>query len=280
MTVSSIPLTNANLLNKFDAGYICFIDESGDEGFKFGSGSSEWFIVSGLVIQKNKLLALENALSDIKQKLNWAVEKHLHWNKLHHIEKNLVCNDLLKLPIKSVSVAVHKPSIVEFEKFSERYRLYYYTCRYLLERVSWIARDTHRIRQENNHKLLTIFSNRAGMSYKELRDYLDLLEKTSTFKDIRIAWDFLDKELVKVYRPNQFAGLQFADAIAGATYNALETINQKATKPNYLANIKPKLYCHQGQYLGYGLKIAPEKKVVEIENNINSYNWFKEYFKR
>jgi hypothetical protein len=279
--VQKISLTNTNLLNKFEAGYVCFIDESGDEGFKFGKGSSEWFIISGLVIRKKELIVLETVLADIKQKLHWAEEKHLHWNKLHHLERNLLCENILTLPFQSVSVAIHKPSIIEPENFSERYGLYYYTCRHLLEHLSWLVKDMQRIQPEENHKLLTIFSNRAGMSYDELRNYLNILQTKTNLEYIRIDWNFLDKNLVKAYRPNQLAGLQFADAVAGATYNALETINQKEQKKDYLLNIKPKLYAHKGAYWGYGLKILPKEKLAQIETTAKkNYVWLKENFKK
>jgi hypothetical protein len=39
------------------ATFVVYIDESGDEGFAFSEGSSEWFILSGVVTRKAKDLA-------------------------------------------------------------------------------------------------------------------------------------------------------------------------------------------------------------------------------
>ena len=64
-----------------------------------------------------------------------------------------------------MSVLIHKPSVKEPEKFRERYRLYFYAVRYLLERASWIRRD-HRSRGDvGNGSGEIVFSNRSGMSY-------------------------------------------------------------------------------------------------------------------
>ena len=36
------------------AMFVVYIDESGDEGFSFERGSSEWFIVSAIITRKAK----------------------------------------------------------------------------------------------------------------------------------------------------------------------------------------------------------------------------------
>ncbi|MCX6841973.1 MAG: DUF3800 domain-containing protein [candidate division WOR-3 bacterium] len=32
--------------------FVAYIDEAGDEGFKFGAGSSEWFVISAAVFRR------------------------------------------------------------------------------------------------------------------------------------------------------------------------------------------------------------------------------------
>jgi hypothetical protein len=34
------------------ASFVAYIDESGDEGFKFAKGSSEWFVLSAAITRK------------------------------------------------------------------------------------------------------------------------------------------------------------------------------------------------------------------------------------
>src|SRR3546814_6025402 len=70
------------------------------------------------------------------------------------------------------SVLVHKPSLNEPETFqAEKFRLYFYLTRYLLERVSWLCRD-HRRANEGDGTAEVIFSNRSYMSYDAMRPYL------------------------------------------------------------------------------------------------------------
>ena len=79
-------------------------------------------------------------------------------------------------PERTISVLIHKPSIKEPEKFqSEKFPLYRYATRYLLERVSWFCRD-QRIEGEGDCRADLIFSNRSIMSYEDLRSYLRLLK--------------------------------------------------------------------------------------------------------
>jgi hypothetical protein len=261
-------------LDKYSSEYYCFIDESGDEGFKFGKGSSEWFVVSAFIVRaEHYLLAVEN-LDRIKKELSWDSKRPLHWKKLHHIEKKYFFENTDDLKISLVTVAIHKPSLIEKEVFSSRYRLYFYACRYLLERVSWLARDGKKL---TNGKVLFIFSNRGGMSYEELRGYFNTLKQQSKADDVRIEWSFIDDDLIKTFPPARLSGLQYADAVAGAAFNALEGLLQKETKFEYLILSKSKMYRHKGTVWGYGLKIVPKEKQLHYENeSIN--HWLKANF--
>lgn len=79
-------------------------------------------------------------------------------------------------PLRHVHVLVHKPSIADPEVFQqEAFSLYRYTIRLLLERVSWLCRDTVRA-NEGDGKAELILSNRSAMSYDDLRQYLVRLQ--------------------------------------------------------------------------------------------------------
>lgn len=66
---------------------------------------------------------------------------------------------------------IHKPAISEPEKFAiGRHQLYRYASRLLLERVSWLCRD-HRKAGAGDGFADIAFSNRAQISYDELRGY-------------------------------------------------------------------------------------------------------------
>jgi hypothetical protein len=257
-------------------GYVGYIDESGDEGFRFGQGSSDWFILSAVVCRQVNEPLLENAIAEIKRELGWPAGKHLHWKKLRHLEKKFYAEKLAALKIISVNIAVHKQRLIEREKFQERYRLYYYTARYLLERVTWLIRDVEKVKTEGDGKVRLWFSNRAGMGYKELREYLDKLRKQSdSGQDVRIVWPHLNVGDVKAIAPGKLPGLQIADAVAGMFYNAFEASKTKGRQPDYAKLFASKLYRHKGDVWGYGIKVVPREANVVIDSQPD-LNWCKD----
>jgi hypothetical protein len=263
--------------NPFTAskGYICYIDESGDEGFKFGEGSSDWFVLAAVVCRRRDDGSLSALVDEIKKEIAWPPAKQLHWKKLHHMEKKFYAARLLELNLRFVCVAVYKPQLIERENFQVRYRLYYYTTRYLLERVTWLIRQAQKHQAEGDGKVGMAFSNRAGMSYKELRGYLDKLKKKSeTGQDVRIEWDHLGIADVKAVPPGRLPGLQIADAVAGIFYNALETSKTKGQATEYAEIIIPKLFTYKGKNLGYGFKVLPREAVAVLQNK-PELEWYK-----
>jgi hypothetical protein len=163
------------------------------------------------------------------------------------------------LQARLLAVCIHKPSLLEPETFRDRYRLYFYAVRYLLERISWLARDRHNpTRQGGDGTVELLFSNRQGMSYEEMRDYLRLLAKyQDAGQDIRIDFGHVPITKLKTQTPGRSMGLQLADATAGAFFNALERDRFGNTESRYVQILSPTLYRHEGTLHGYGFKIVP-----------------------
>src|SRR3546814_15951877 len=74
----------------------------------------------------------------------------LHFRELKHEQKIPYVRAIAAAPLRTVSVLVHKPSLNEPETFqAEKFRLYFYLTRYLLERVSWLCRDHRRANERS-----------------------------------------------------------------------------------------------------------------------------------
>ena len=120
--------------------FVVYIDESGDEGFVFnadGSGSSRWFVLSAAVIRKANDLQMVSCLKETRCVLGKSPKTPLHFVDLKHDQRVPYIRRVGELPIRTVSVLIHKPLIVEPEKFQNtKYLLYRYATRMLLERVS------------------------------------------------------------------------------------------------------------------------------------------------
>ena len=181
----------------------------------------------------------------------------LHFVKLNHAQRIPWLREIGQTPLRTVSVLVHKPTINESEKFqSQKHLLYRYASRMLLERVSWLCRD-HRKEGEGGGLAEVIFSNRAQMSYDELRGYVRKLKADSDPMAVTIDWSVIDPDLIRPVEHSQLAGLQVADAVASSLFAAANPNNYGDTEDRYARLIFPTLYRHKGVALGYGLKFWP-----------------------
>lgn len=258
--------------------YVVYVDESGDEGFSFERGSSEWFVLSGVITHAATDLETVKLVDVAKSLLKKPVKKPLHFRKLKHEQRLPFVGLIADAKLKVVNIMVHKKSIREPEMFRERYRLYYYSVRYLLERVSWYCRDHKDPDGYGDGSANIVFSNRGGMSYCELRDYLSLLKRTSVVRDVRIDWDVLNPEQVQAFSPGKRMGLQIADAVATSSYYALKQSDYGYIEDRYIRMLKPIIYHHRGQYLGYGLKFWPGE-AMDVLRESAAHAWVCEYFK-
>lgn len=77
------------------ATFTVFVDESGDEGFKFGNGTSEWFVLSAVIVRSARELELVALTNGIKTRLNkLPLKKPLHFRRLKHEQKVLFADQI------------------------------------------------------------------------------------------------------------------------------------------------------------------------------------------
>lgn len=259
------------------ASFRAYIDESGDEGFRFrdearGQGSSDWFVLSAYVTRKIYDLETVKVLDEIRKEFDIPCKKNVHWKDLKHPQKVKYSQLIAVKRGRIISICVHKPSLLEPEKFQQRYRLYFYAVRYLMERLTWLARDYHNSEKYGGDGTIEIqFSNRQGMSYDELKDYLRLLRvRKDSGSDIRIESDRYSLNAITALAPGRSMGLQLADGAAGATFNALEQDRFGNTESRYIDILNPILYRNNGLVVGYGLKTVPREVRVNLaaQNNL------------
>jgi Protein of unknown function (DUF3800) len=102
--------------------FVVYVDESGDEGFSFGRGSSDWFVLSAVIIKKSIELETVKLVDRIRTQLQKPEKKPLHFRDLKHEQRLPYIGEIGKANLRTVSVITHKPSIKEPEKFHERFR--------------------------------------------------------------------------------------------------------------------------------------------------------------
>lgn len=254
------------------SSFTAYIDESGDEGFVFlpgEKGSSRWLVLSAVVFRKSKDLEAVRVMREVRTLLGKDPKKALHFREMKHEHRVPYVRALAMAPMRTVSVLIHKPSISEPEKFqTEAFRLYRYATRLLVERVSWLCRDTRKD-NEGDGSCELIFSNRSAMSYEDLRNYLlHLKDKPGT--DVRIDWNAIGPQQVRAVNHDELAGLQIADAVASSLFFAVNLTQYSEVEDRYFRMLRPTIYRHpKTGELGYGLKFWPgslEELVESMEH--------------
>ena len=256
--------------------YRVYVDESGDEGFVFkpdGSGSLRWLVLSALVVREENDLKLVEMLRNVRRLLNKQPKQQLHFSDLRHEQRVPYVKQIAELPVRTVTILIHKPGIRDPETFqTEKFRLYRYATRLLLERVSWLCRD-HRHVGDGSGRADLVFSNRSIMSYEDLKRYLGLLKGQCDPLSVKIDWDVIDPGNVRAVNHEQLAGLQVADAVASSFFYAVNVNRYGEVEDRYAKLLLPTAYRHKGTTLGYGVKLWPEE--VQILKSANPHiAWF------
>lgn len=216
-----------------------YIDEAGDLGI--GKGT-KWFVLSAVIVDICDELEIRNIISSIKQRLNI---HDIHFRNLRGFEqRTFVVNELAKGNFEYINVIIDtdklnfrcknpsdKPSIV----------IYNYACRFLIERVSWLLRDTNRTGK-------IILSSRGTNRDQELIDYIN---KLLNFNKNEIINKFSS---IQSKPANSWDLLQVADVCATSMFYRFEPNQFGFITPCYSFRLKGKLYQYNGQIDKYGIK--------------------------
>lgn len=260
------------------ATFVAYIDESGDEGFSFGRGSSEWFVLSSAITRKANDLETVKLVDIVRGRLGKPDKKPLHFRDLKHKHRLPFVDEIAKADLGIVSTLVHKPSLREPEEFQDRYRLYFYSARYLIERISWYCRDHWTNHDAGDGTAEIVFSNRSGVAYEELKDYLRRLEQRADRFDAGIDWSVIRPDQVTAYTAGKRMGLQIADAIASSFFYAVQPSRYGYTEDRYARMLEPVVYHKDGHHRGYGLQFWPGEVDVVLQSDAR-FEWLRSQYK-
>ncbi|WP_081269162.1 DUF3800 domain-containing protein [Variovorax paradoxus] len=240
------------------SSFVAYIDESGDEGFTFrdnGSGSSRWFVLTAVIFRKSGDATAVHALRKARQTLKWEAKKSFHFSEMRHEQRLVLLHEIAQLNTRTVSIISYKPDIPNPEHYqANKCLLYRYLTRLLLERVSWLCRDK-KIDGQGDGSVDLIFSDRASMSYVDLRNYIELLRKQSLLNtNIQIHWPAVVTEKIRAVAHNQMSGLQIADAVATSVFYGIRLSRLGISDPSYMVLLRELAYQHKKSRFGYGVK--------------------------
>lgn len=246
--------------------FVAYIDESGDEGWRFGSGSSEWFVLSAVVFLKETELQEVKLVDAVRAKMNAVRQpgsrflpekKPLHFRDLRHEQKRFFVGQIARANLWTLTVAVHKPSLADRHPYRLAPGLYFTCARSLVERIARFAEAS----SSGGCAVDLCFSNRATMDYESLKSHLALqAEWPSVFAP----------DAVTVYTPGQRMGLQIADAVASGYFLALEPNPYGDTEDAYVRALRPKAATVEEEVWGVGVTVIPEAAVERARGGLLS----------
>ena len=260
------------------ATFVVYVDESGDEGFSFGQGSSDWFVLSAAVTRKAQDVGTVKLVDIVHSRLKKPDKKPLHFRDLRHEQRLVFVDAISQAALMTATVLIHKPSLAQPEEFQERYRLYFSGVRYMLERVSWLCRDHRTAEDTGDGSAEIIFSNRSGMSYADLRHCLEGLKLQSQAGGASIEWAVINPEEITSFTAGKRMGLQIADAVASSFFYAVQPSQYGYVEGRYARMLKPVVYNRHGRYLDHGLKFHPSEAGAVWQSD-KRLEWLDDYSK-
>lgn len=264
-----------------------YIDESGDEGFTFRDppqkGSSDWFVLSAIITPFYMDHEVRTTALNIRQAIGLSSKATIHFADIPHERRVRVVEEIAGSNVTVTSVIVNKREIAQPQIFTgSPFRLYYYTARFLLERISWHCRDFAARRRLPSPEAKIIFEHRKRLSYEDLRQYLRILQAHSNISayhqmltdDVRIHWPAINIAKIEAAQKHNYSGLQLADVCASGIRWALEENQYGNTEHRYAKTLKPRVYAHNGRYASYGMKCFPCPPDAQAPNG----HWLRKHY--
>ncbi|MFN3399530.1 MAG: DUF3800 domain-containing protein [Ferrovibrio sp.] len=253
--------------------FIAYIDEAGDDGLKRvrpmdPTGSSEWFVLSAVLVsaehEKEVLPWVKELVTQIKQHQR----RDIHFSHLRADKRIMVCEALSQLPVRCFAVVSNKKNMQghrnsRAEKIPSKNWFYCWMLRLLLERVTdYCERRSTRVSPSNGVVRIE-FSRRGGMSYSQFRAYLAYIRRQSSVGRLYlntgdIKWDYIDEHRIFTYDHRERAGLQLADVVASAFYQAATGKSGDESDIAPAKTLAPRMcVARNGTVFNYGLKFMP-----------------------
>lgn len=244
--------------------YNIYIDEAGDEGFKFderpGHGSSNFFVLSALIVKKENDLMLSAIVNELKRLFEYQEKdmlSPLHFVKMTHPKRKACVNKLADFKNFSIiSVVCEKQKL--YGQLQTPPYLYNFACKLLVERIVPFLKA-------NSAQANLVFEHRRNTSYDDLKVYLKKIVDTSRFISL--------SPKTKV----QIKCLQLADIIASSTYQAFEPDYYGNIETSYIMQLRNNIFCYNEKCLGYGLKLYPTNSGL-IEKDY--YSWLNDMLQK
>lgn len=266
-----------------------FIDEAGDpgvrDGLKYVGTRHEWMCVSAFVVRSSREESLVEWVKHCRAAANSRQAGALHFHKIHRDRRTPVCESLAANPCRTFTVASHKTNVREYvnpriQKMIDSGTFYNWCMRLLMERVTAWVEARAKEGQVGLGPLKVVFADR-GHDWEHFFAYVDKLEIQSRTKSLYLKGPglhhtLLDREHWSVVKADKLAGLQCADVVASAFYQAANTASPSHDLRPARA-LSPIVTKAKGIARNLGLTVWPLPAQADIPKNdraiFNSYGY-------
>ena len=217
-----------------------YIDEAGDLGVNRGT---QWFILTAVIVNSDDEIRLREIIKSIKTKLN--IQK-IHFRQLRGFEqRSYVVNELSKGNFEYINIILDTSKVtLKCENPTDKpsFVTYNYACRFLMERVSWLLRDTNRVGK-------VVLSSRGTARDQELIDYIENKLLNYEFNEIANRFTKIESKTAISWDM-----LQLADICATSMFYYHETNTYGLITPCYNYPLSKFLYRRNDKLSNYGIK--------------------------
>jgi hypothetical protein len=269
--------------------HVIYVDEAGDEGFgklkgANADGQSNWLLLGAAIVDGVDDRKLPTWRDEILKRFPEKKQRDLHFRKLKHEQKVVVCQEIAPRNIRACVAFSHKVTIPG-SKWAETFKrpsyLYNFMTRWLLERVTSYCFTDAPFRQGQKARIMVVFSKRRGTDYQAMHDYMLLMrdgrEKMKPVRSIR--WEVFDPADIAVEDHSKWAGLQLADAVTSAFFGAVEANGYGNREPRYAEILRPCVICDDGKIaLNTGVIPVPSWKKCQAPKEVE--DWFLTFGKK
>ena len=220
-----------------DYGYIAYIDEAGDPGLTKvrpidENGATEWLVLSAVVMKAAREPKVVDWVDRIRTDIGVTQRRHLHFRDLSPTRKLAVARAMTGLPIRAFAICSNKKNMRGYSnpkaaKIPSQQWFYNWCVRLLLERVTAFCASRTDCDYGKREMVKIEFSRRGGLHYSQTRAYHTYLGIQQEGDKIYLqkrqpVTKMLSTELMEDHPHYSRAGLQLADAVASAFYQAID----------------------------------------------------------
>jgi len=253
-------------------GYIAYIDEAGDPGLKRvrpldDNGASEWLVLSAVVMKASREPVVLGWVQDIIKDLGIKQRNDLHYRTLSPTRKVVAGSTIATLPLRGFAVCSNKKNMrghtnSRAAKVSSQQWFYNWCVRLLLERVTAFC-EARTMHDYGERRLIKIeFSERGGHRYSQTSAYQYYLKHQQQGGQIYLkkrepVMAMLDWNFMEAHPHGERAGLQLADYVGSAFYQAIDCGGDGAWNIEPAKSIAPIMAKEASSAKDFGVALFP-----------------------